>query len=134
MSYVNEQHDFLFDIAQTIKYATIEGFQVTEGEFGREPEMQLLYYYGYTIEEINGDIQLKKFRKRSKTKNSKHLVRRAADLHFFKDNLYINGLKDKAKVLEYLQPVYDFFKSLHPKNKVGAEFRGFFDSPHFQRD
>ena len=133
MSYVNEQHDFLFDIAETIRYATIEGFKVTCGEFGRENEMQLLYYYGYTIEEIDGDIQLKKRSRRSKTKKSNHLVRRAADLHFFKDGLYINGLKDKKVVLAYLQPIYDYFKSLHPENRVGAEFRNFFDSPHFER-
>lgn len=141
MSYINEQHDFLYDIAETIRFATMQGFQVTCGEFGREPEMQLLYYYGYTLEEKDGDIQLVKRSKRTKTMNSNHLVRRAADIHFFKDGIYINGLRiegtnkpDKVKILEYLQPVYDYFKSLHSQNRVGAEFRGFFDSPHFERD
>ena len=140
MSYISDQHDFLYDISETIRYATIEGFMVTEGEFGRENEMQLLYYYGFTIKEKNGTIELVKFKKRSKTKKSKHLVRRAADLHFFKDGFYINGLTipgtkkaDKARILGYLQPVYDYFKALHPENRVGAEFKNFFDSPHFER-
>lgn len=119
----------------------MSGFKVTSGEFARENEMQLLYFYGFTIQEKNDTIELVKFQKRSKTKKSTHQVRRGADLHFFKDGLYINGLvikgtkkADKVRILEYLQPVYDYFKELNPKNRVGAEFKNFFDSPHFQRN
>ena len=132
MSYIDDQDDFLFDIAQLIKFAKLEGFQVTCGEFGREPEMQLLYYYGFTIQEKDGSIELVKRSKRTKTLKSKHLVRRAADLHFFKDKVYINNLPE-AEAKKLLQPLADYFKSLHPLNKWGGEFKNFFDSPHFER-
>jgi len=132
MSYINDQNDFLFDVCQLIKFAILEGFQVTGSQFERPEELMLLYYYGYKIVEQNNDIKLVKTKKRSKTKKSIHGKRRAFDLNFFKDGIYINALpKEESKPI--LQPLANYFKMLHPKNKWGGEFKTIYDPDHFQR-
>ena len=140
MSYVDEQSNFAFDITQLIKFAILEGFQVTFSQAERPKELNLLYYYGYKIVEVDNDIKLVKHKQRSKTKDSLHRKRRAIDLNFFKDGLYINGLKisgtnkpDKEKILKHLQPLANYFKSLNPKNRWGGEFKNIWDPDHFER-
>ena len=68
MSYIDDQHDFLFDVAQLIKFATIEGFQVTGSQLERPEELQLLYFHGKKLIEIGGKLKLVDFKQRSKTK------------------------------------------------------------------
>ena len=132
MGYINEQNDFLFDVSQLVRFAIMEGFEVTGSQFERPEELILLYYYGYKIVEENNDIKLIKYKQRSKTKKSIHAKRRAFDLNFFKDGVYLNALpKEESKPI--LQPLADYFKSLHPKNKWGGEFRTFYDPDHFER-
>lgn len=59
---------------------------------------------------------------RSKTMNSIHLKKCAADVHFFK-----NG------VICYPQELGDYWESLDPLNQWGGNWKSFKDSPHFQR-
>jgi hypothetical protein len=76
------------------------------GEVQRPIEMQQLY------------VKLG----RSKTMNSNHIRKCAADLFFMK-----NGQ------LVYPKELGDYWESLHPKNSWGGNWRSFKDGPHYER-
>ncbi len=115
MSLVKAQAEFLNHVTQLLTKANELEFIVTGGELYRTIDQQKLY------------IQ----QGRSKTMNSKHLQRLAIDLNFFKSQ---NGsglrLTYEKKVL---QPLGDYWESLHPKNKWGGNWESFKDTPHFER-
>lgn len=108
------QAEFLRDVARLTLYADSLGFDVTSGEFQRPRMMQ--EYYVKTG--------------RSTTMKSDHLYRRAADLYFFKRE--DNDLR-LTYDLDELKPIFDYWKSLNPKNYCGADWKKFKDVPHFGR-
>lgn len=110
MSNVTEQAAFLLDICSLVLKATELGFTVTSGEFLRTPEQQQIYVK-------TG---------RSKTMNSNHLTKRAADLNFFLDG-------ELTYDIDKLTPLGDYWKSLNPKNDWGGFWKSFKDVPHFER-
>ena len=111
MSLVDEQAAFLEDVVLLLAFCKARGLVVTAGEMYRTPEQQALYVKSG----------------RSQTMRSNHLRRCAFDLNFF-----LNGkLLYDTKVL---QPVGDYWESLHPKNRWGGNWRSFKDIPHFERD
>lgn len=83
------------------------GYECRRGEVLRTPEQQLIYAQ-------TG---------RSKTLNSMHLKKCAADLHFFKDG-----------VLCYPAELGRFWESLSPLNRWGGNFSNIKDQPHFERN
>jgi len=132
MNYINEQSAFAFDISETIRYAVMCGFKVTFSQAERPDELQWIYFYGKKVVEKNGTIVLEDNKQRSKTKTNVHKKRKAIDLNFIKDDIYINSLP-KEEVKKILQPIADYFKSLSPKNVWGGEFKSIWDPDHFQR-
>lgn len=110
MSLRTEQEAFLLDIIKLIQFAYSKSFTVTAGEFQRPIEMQEIYVK-------TG---------RSKTFDSKHIKRLAADLNFFLDGIY-------ACNKETLQEVGDYWESLSSKNSWGGNWNSFKDVPHFER-
>jgi len=132
MGLVSKQNEFLTHVALLILQAQDMGFEVTGGDLYRANELQLVYFHGKQVIEQDNSIVLKDRSRRSKTMNSKHLKRLAIDLNFFKNGVYINGL-DKIIVKKHLQPIGDYWKSLHPDNEWGGNWKSFFDSPHFER-
>jgi hypothetical protein len=111
VSAVTEQAAFLLDVCKLVQKATELGFTVTGGELFRTAEQQAIYVK-------TG---------RSKTMASIHLQRRAIDLNFFKDGKLTYDIPT-------LQPIGDYWTSLHPKNQWGGNWKSFKDVPHFQRD
>ncbi len=102
------QHQEIFSrhLCQLLQEAFNRGYEVRMGEVQRPIEMQELYMK-------TG---------RTKTMNSMHLKKCAADLHFIKDG-----------VLCYPKELGDFWESLDPKNQWGGNWKSFKDGPHFQR-
>jgi len=111
MSLNTEQAAFLLDFCKLVQYATDQGFMVTGGELARTPEQQAIYFK-------TG---------RSKTMNSIHLKRCAADLNFFRDGKII---WDKAM----LAPIGAYWESLNKANSWGGNGVKLVDTPHFSRN
>lgn len=109
MKLVDEQNDFLMDVASLILKADEMGYKVTAGELFRTPEQQKIY-----VE--TG---------RSKTFNSMHLKRLAIDLNIFKD--------EKLCTVKEIEPLGEFWESLNEKNRWGGRFKTLKDGPHFER-
>jgi len=106
MSLGQEQEAFSRDISKLLTYVFTEGYEVRIGEVERTVEQQKIY------------VQIG----RSKTMNSNHLRKCAADLHF--------TLKGE---LCYPQEFGDYWESLNPKNSWGGNWSSFKDKPHFER-
>ena len=106
MSLGQEQQAFARDIVSLLTKAFTEGYEVRLGEFERTIEQQKIY------------VQTG----RSKTMNSNHIKKCAADLHFFKDG-----------VLCYPKLLGDYWESLNPNNSWGGNWKSFKDQPHFER-
>lgn len=107
---VKQQSAFLLDVCRLIQFAHAHDFSVTGGELFRTKEQQELYV-------TQG---------KSKTMNSRHLMRLAIDLHFFKDG---NLVEDKQTLL----PLGAFWRSLDSRNQWGGFWENFVDLPHFER-
>jgi len=106
MSLGTEQEAFARDLVKLMTKALELGYQMRMGEVLRPIEMQKLY------------MKLG----RTKTMNSMHLKKCAADIHFIK-----NG------VLCYPPELGRYWESLSPKNQWGGNWKKFKDQPHFQR-
>lgn len=107
---MNEQFLFLCDVMKLFAFAISKGFKLTFGEAARTPEQQAIYVK-------TG---------RSKTMESDHLRRRAIDLNFFVEGKLCYDKK-------VLQPLGDYWESLHPGNRWGGNWPSFKDLPHFER-
>lgn len=114
MALVPRQAQFSRDIAQLILFANEQGYDVTMGEVQRMIEMQAIYVRSG----------------RSKTMNSMHLKKLAADLFFFKreSNGKRRFVQDKCE----LQQFGDYWESLTEGNVWGGNWQSFKDVPHFQ--
>ncbi len=118
MSLVDEQWEFLKDVAKLIQFIEEKGWKVTGGELYRTKDQQEIY--------IKKGL--------SKTMNSYHLKRLAIDLNFFKP-IEENG-KIKYKLTYEPKDIEEFgeyWESLNPKNRWGGHFKHFKDAPHFER-
>ena len=104
------QAEFLLQVCDLIRHATNLGFRVTGGELQRTPEQQAMYVKSG----------------RSKTMESNHLRKCAIDLNFIQANKLVYDQK-------LLQPIGDYWESLHPNNRWGGNWKSFKDMPHFER-
>ena len=106
MTLGEHQEKFSEDLVKLLLKAFELGYKVRMGEVQRPVEMQELYIK-------TG---------RSKTMNSMHIKKCAADIHFLKDGQ-----------LCYPQVLGDFWQSLDPINQWGGNWKSFKDQPHFER-
>ena len=106
MTLGQHQEKFSRHLMKLLNRAWELGYEVRMGEVQRPIEMQELYVK-------TG---------RSKTMESMHIKKCAADLHFTKEG-----------VLCYPQELGDFWESLDPINQWGGNWKSFKDQPHFQR-
>lgn len=100
------QEAFSKDLVKLLSKAHELGYGVRIGEVFRTAEQQAIY--------------LKTGR--SKTSNSMHLKKCAADLHF-----------TRGGQLCYPETLGRFWESLDPLNQAGMFWKNFKDDPHFQR-
>lgn len=110
MSLREEQSQFALDIVRLLLWASEQGYEYTLGEVQRPVEMQQIYYKSG----------------RSKTMNSMHLKKCAADIFFFK-----NGRLLASK--EEVQPIGNHWESMCAQNSWGGNWKSFKDVPHFER-
>lgn len=106
MTLGENQEAFSVDLCKFMLYALSLGYGIRMGEVERTVEQQKLY------------IQ----QGRSKTMNSNHLKKCAADLHF-----------TKAGQLCYPEELGRYWESLNPLNSAGMFWKSFKDAPHFER-
>lgn len=106
MSLRNEQSLFARDLVKLLLYADSLGYEYSIGEVERPVEMQRLHMAAG----------------RSKTMNSMHLKKCAADIHFFKDGQ-----------LCYPDELGNMWETFNAKNQWGGNWKSFKDKPHFQR-
>ena len=106
MTLGQSQEKFASDLCALMAFAISKGYGIRIGEVERTVEQQKLY------------VQTG----RSKTMNSNHLRKCAADLHFTRDG-----------VLCYPEEIGRYWESLDPKNSAGMFWKSFKDSPHFER-
>jgi hypothetical protein len=106
MTLGEHQQAFARDLVQLLNKAFMLGYEVRIGEVERTVEQQKLYV-------STG---------RSKTMNSNHLKKCAADLHFFRDGK-----------IWYPEELGNFWESLNPINSWGGNWKSFKDKPHFER-
>jgi len=106
MSLGQEQEAFTRDLVKLLAEAHRRGYEARLGEVFRPPEMQEIYVK-------TG---------RSKTMNSMHLKKCAADIHFTQNGQVV-----------YPKELGDYWESLSLKNQWGGNWRSFKDKPHFQR-
>lgn len=111
MTLSNKQRIFTRNIALLIQYAYSIGYEGVLAEVARTDYQQKRYV----------ELGL------SKTLNSQHKKRLAGDIFFFK----IGG-KKVIENKEELQPIGDFWESLHSANKWGGNWKSFYDSPHYE--
>ena len=110
MTLREHQSAFAFDLITFLTWARDQGYEFVLGEVQRTPEQQQLYV-------SSG---------RSKTMNSMHLKKCAADIFFFK-----NGILLASK--EELQNLGKEWEALSPSNSWGGNWNSFKDIPHFER-
>lgn len=110
MSLRTEQSRFAEDLVAFLTWATSKGYEYVIGEVQRTPEQQKIY-----VE--TG---------RSKTLDSRHLKKCAADLFFFMDGKLLS-------TKEEVQPLGNQWESMNVKNSWGGNWRSFKDVPHFER-
>jgi peptidoglycan L-alanyl-D-glutamate endopeptidase CwlK len=115
MKLSEEQQKFSRDLCIFLTYVFSQGYEVTFGEVLRTEAQQKLYMAGG----------------QSKTMDSMHLIKCAADLSFFKD----------GKLVATPRPLGKYWESLDEVNRWGGSWRGkiesgastFVDGPHFER-
>ena len=127
MKLSEHQQIFTNHIARLIIFANTQGFELTFGEAYRTEDQQELYFYGKTVREEDGELEIISGVKRTKTMNSNHLKRLAVDFNFF---IY-GKLTYKIEDIEVLG---EFWEALDPLNRWGGNFKDFYDAPHFERN
>jgi peptidoglycan L-alanyl-D-glutamate endopeptidase CwlK len=117
MTLGEHQEAFAAHFVELVKQAYTMGFAVRIGEVWRPQEMQELY------------VKMG----RSKTLNSEHLKKCAADLVLLRGG--------KVCTRQEIKPLGEWWESLDPRNRWGGSWRGlvdqgkssFVDAPHFER-
>jgi hypothetical protein len=106
MTLGQHQEAFSRDLVKLLSKAFELGYEVRIGEVERTVEQQQIYIK-------TG---------RSKTMDSRHLKKCAADLHFI-----------KGGVLCYPQELGTYWETLSTLNSWGGNWNSFKDKPHFER-
>jgi hypothetical protein len=106
MSLGQEQQAFSRDLSKLLIKTFELGYEVRFGEVQRTVEQQQIYVST----------------NRSKTMESNHIRKCAADLHFVMNNEIV-----------YPKVLGDYWESLDPKNSWGGNWKSFKDAPHFER-
>lgn len=108
MTLSEKQRLFAKNVGKLIGFAYANGMELTFGEAFRTPEQQKLYFK----------------QGKSKTLNSKHLIKLAVDFNLFIGGKYMADSKDYKRLGTY-------WKSLDAKNVWGGDWGGF-DGNHFE--
>ena len=106
MTLGEHQEAFSRDLVALLRFALSKGYQVRIAEVLRTPEQQALYMKQGA----------------SKTMNSMHLKKCAADLYFTKDGKLV-----------YPEELGRYWESLCKENQAGMFWKNFRDMPHYQR-
>ena len=109
MTLSQTQRTFSLNLAKLILWIYDNGMECTMGEVLRTPEQQAIY--------LKSGL--------SKTSNSKHLQKLAADINLFIDGVYTTEKQDYKGLAEY-------WKSLHKDNVAGYDWG--WDAQHFQQN
>jgi len=110
MTLGQNQEAFSRDLVALLVWCFEEGYEVRIGEVQRTPEQQEIYIK-------TG---------RSKTYNSMHIKKCAADLFVFKDGRMLASKEE-------MQPLGNRWESLDSLNSWGGNWNSFKDVPHFER-
>ena len=111
MTLVRNQEKFTQDLVKLLNYLIQNDYTVRLGEVERTQAQQEIYIK----------------QGKSKTNNSMHLKRCAADLHIFKNGEWLPSKQQ-------LQSIGDYWQSLDEHNRWGGNFKSFIDTPHFERN
>ena len=109
MTLGQHQEAFSRDLNKLLTKAFELGYNVRFGEVQRTEEQQRLY--------VNTG--------KSKTMNSMHLKKCAADLHF---------TKGSGGDIVYPKELGTYWETLSPENRWGGNWKTFQDAPHFERN
>ena len=110
MTLGQNQEKFIQDLAKLLNYLIENNYTIRMGEVERTQSQQEIYIK----------------QGKSKTANSMHLKRCAADLHIFKNGEWL-------QLKQQLQGIGDYWESLDLSNRWGGNFKSFIDTPHFER-
>lgn len=110
MTLREEQTQFAKDLVKLLLWAERQGYDFTIAEVHRTPEQQSIY------------VQTG----RSKTMNSMHLKKCAADVFFF-----LNG--KLLQTVEELRSIGNEWEQMCAENSWGGHWNSFKDTPHFER-
>jgi hypothetical protein len=99
MTIRQRQSIFVPNVAKLITFAYEQGYELTFGEAFRTVEQQQIYF----------DTG------RSKTMNSRHLLKLAVDFNLFKNGILLN------EPIDY-KPLGDYWESLHSDNGWGGDW------------
>ena len=124
MTLREKQSLFVHLIGKLISFAYENGFELTFGEGQRTADQQLLYFEGYKLIKTGSVLHLAHTARKSKTLKSKHIEKLAHDFNVFKNGKYLTAKKD-------VQPLGDFWESLHERAEWGGNWKTFIDVPHF---
>lgn len=123
MTLSDKQKIFTFNIHKLIEFIFSKGFEATLGEVARPQSQIWLNYYGYEIENSNGALSLVKKAPTSKTLQSRHYDRLAADLNLFKDGVYLfQNAATRKKEIEMCLVIGEFWLSLNTDNVWGGDW------------
>ncbi|PSR54121.1 hypothetical protein AHMF7605_11625 [Adhaeribacter arboris] len=109
MTLREKQSLFLKNFALLILWAFEQGYEVTAGELLRTDQQ-----HAWNI--AHG---------KSKADRSKHQDKLAGDLNLFIGGKYVTDSTAHA-------PLGKYWKSLHPQNRWGGDFKGFVDGNHYE--
>jgi len=123
MTLRQKQSLFALNISYLIIWAVENGYEVTLGEAWRTVDQQRLYFEGYCILKVGGDLKLAKANRKSKTMESRHLYRLAQDLNVFRDGNLLSNKED-------FKELADYWRHLHQDNISGYDWD--YDYGHFE--
>ena len=110
MKLSEKQAIFTANIARLVVFAYQQGYRLTYGEAWRPPEM--------------AKLNAKSGRGIS---NSLHTIRLAVDFNLFKDGVFLSATEDHAELGKY-------WKTLHPLNRWGGDFKSRPDGNHYSME
>lgn len=133
MTLGERQRIFTLNIGKLILFAYEKGYELTFGEVTRPQSQVYLNYYGYDVKQSGSGIVLVKRPATSKTLQSRHVDKLAADLNVFSNDVLL------SKPIDY-KPLGDYWESLHPDNRWGGDWdrddnlaeETFLDPYHFE--
>lgn len=131
MSLSEKQGIFTLNIAKLIIWAFEQGYRVRLREVTRTNAQQRLYYYGIrlNVQHQKGEtvysIAQSDALKKTKTKRSAHMRHLACDMVLDIDEVY-------QEDWEAYRPLGEHWKSLHPNNIWGGDWKNFRDGPHLE--